>query len=486
MSGWYLEEISIEGFRGVNNEGAPLSLKLKPDCVNSICAPNGIGKSSIFEATVYAITGRIPKLEALPAVEQGPSYYLNRFHAGGLGMVALTVVPAGGGASVTVTVTRDVNGNRSVQATAGADGEAILAELNHEFVLLDGKTFRDFIDEKPLERGRSFAGLLGLKRYSEVRQALLGLSNTVFFNNHFGIASKNTAKSTAAATAQRATANIKEAYMVLVDEDFDPAFTEQQVLQRAHSALNGIELLKPLCDGKGFLEIDPNACVQAAKVAEGGEDRERFSRLVRRETEWNEARQLAPNLEDGERLIELADARDAALAQTQGDLFRQLYVLSQKILTDDKWVDKSVCPACDRSGPNSVLDHVKTKIAAFDAVGKASSDLALEWGQKGWGQLSKLEALALEDGESPALAGASVTASSGSLQGEQTRKIVAWVKTLFERSTKALQSIAEQKVQLEKTLPPLLTAVVEKAEAARRLQTNLNELKQAEAKHAEI
>ncbi|MCK1380074.1 AAA family ATPase, partial [Bradyrhizobium sp. 24] len=85
MSGWYLQRVSIEGFRGINNEGAPLVLKLKPDCVNSISAPNGVGKTSIFDAIVYAITGRIPKLEDLPAAEKGPSYYLNRFHSGGVG-----------------------------------------------------------------------------------------------------------------------------------------------------------------------------------------------------------------------------------------------------------------------------------------------------------------------------------------------------------------------------------------------------------------
>ena len=50
MSGWYLQEISIEGFRGINNEGAPLVLRFKPEHVNSVSAPNGVGKTSIFDA----------------------------------------------------------------------------------------------------------------------------------------------------------------------------------------------------------------------------------------------------------------------------------------------------------------------------------------------------------------------------------------------------------------------------------------------------
>ena len=39
--------------------------------VNSVFAPNGGGKSSIFEAVTYVLTGAIPKLDALPAAERG-------------------------------------------------------------------------------------------------------------------------------------------------------------------------------------------------------------------------------------------------------------------------------------------------------------------------------------------------------------------------------------------------------------------------------
>jgi DNA repair exonuclease SbcCD ATPase subunit len=65
---WFLEQISIEGFRGINNAGAPLELKFDPDKVNSVFAPNGVGKSSIFEAVSYVLTGGIPKLDALSSL----------------------------------------------------------------------------------------------------------------------------------------------------------------------------------------------------------------------------------------------------------------------------------------------------------------------------------------------------------------------------------------------------------------------------------
>jgi DNA repair exonuclease SbcCD ATPase subunit len=62
MTRYYLRELSIEGFRGINNAGDPLQIKLQPEAVNSIHAPNGVGKTSIFEAIHYAIFGEVPRL----------------------------------------------------------------------------------------------------------------------------------------------------------------------------------------------------------------------------------------------------------------------------------------------------------------------------------------------------------------------------------------------------------------------------------------
>ncbi|MEY9424131.1 DNA repair exonuclease SbcCD ATPase subunit, partial [Bradyrhizobium japonicum] len=87
MSGWFLERLEIEGVRGINNEGDPLVLSFAHDAVNSVSAPNGVGKSSIFDALTYALRKKIPKLDELPATESGDSYYLNRFHSKNTGTI---------------------------------------------------------------------------------------------------------------------------------------------------------------------------------------------------------------------------------------------------------------------------------------------------------------------------------------------------------------------------------------------------------------
>jgi DNA repair exonuclease SbcCD ATPase subunit len=65
MPRYYLSQISIEGFRGINNDGDPLVIKFKPNTVNSIHAHNGVGKTSIFEAIHFAIFGTVPRLTRL-------------------------------------------------------------------------------------------------------------------------------------------------------------------------------------------------------------------------------------------------------------------------------------------------------------------------------------------------------------------------------------------------------------------------------------
>jgi hypothetical protein len=62
-TGWLLEGLSIEGFRGINNQGKPLELKFHVDKVNSISAVNGVGKSSVYDSVRYAICGAVRGLK---------------------------------------------------------------------------------------------------------------------------------------------------------------------------------------------------------------------------------------------------------------------------------------------------------------------------------------------------------------------------------------------------------------------------------------
>src|SRR5690606_25676019 len=124
MPRYFITRLTVEGFRGVNNEADPLDIRFRPDAVNSVFAVNGIGKSSIFEAIYYAIFGTIPKLDVLQAQERPHEYFCNRFHSQRSATIVLEFTPDDGGAPVSVCVQRDVAGNRAVSSPSGhADPE---------------------------------------------------------------------------------------------------------------------------------------------------------------------------------------------------------------------------------------------------------------------------------------------------------------------------------------------------------------------------
>jgi hypothetical protein len=141
---------------------------------------------------------------------------------------------------VPVVVTRDNLGRRRVSAPAGVDGEALLSSLDRDFVLLDHRSLQSFIDDKALDRGRSFAGLLGLARYSDLRQKLQALSNTTAFNNHFNmrvlVAEQTSLKSTI--SSQRAEAAV--AFQLLTQQPLAGQADQQKAVRTAHAALHQI------------------------------------------------------------------------------------------------------------------------------------------------------------------------------------------------------------------------------------------------------
>jgi len=188
MPRYYLSKLSVEGFRG-KNEGDPLTLRFKPDAVNSIYAQNGIGKTSLFEAISYAIFGCLPKLDALQRSERPENYYVNHFHTGQVGTIALEFTPDDGASPIEILVTRTAAGQRTVTSPTGhTDPEDFLHSLAEDFMVVDYAKFSRFIDDTPLDRGRTFSSLIGLARFAKLRQKFDQTSNTRSFNTDFQMA----------------------------------------------------------------------------------------------------------------------------------------------------------------------------------------------------------------------------------------------------------------------------------------------------------
>jgi hypothetical protein len=477
VTGWLLEGLSIEGFRGINNQGKPLELKFQTDKVNSISAVNGVGKSSVYDAIRYAICGAVVWLDDLPASERGGDYYQNRFNTSGTATIILKLVAQPSGQQLAITVQRDAQGNRKASSTSPVDAEGILRSLDREFVLLDGNTFQSFISAKPLDRGRTFSGLLGLAQYSAMRQSLAAIANTRAFNNHFAVAEHAQLLGREQKAATDARAAITSDYINLVGQT---PTSESEVQAECQYALEQIGPLKSLCENKAFKDIDVDACIEAVKAAEGGPKRDRLIECIRERSDLKKLNIEAPTPDRAEVLINLAKARERALAETAGDVMLALLQAGQKALGLPDWSDPMLCPLCDQKGSHDLKAHIASKVSQFDALEQAGTARAKEWGEAGWSDLAGLESKLEDVPESRLIAKLGHRAQKGELALKEVEGLTDWLKTLRSRAEQREQNLATEQAALEKELPPSSVEVTRRVEAARRLQANWRKLAEAE------
>lgn len=326
MSRYYLTKLSVEGFRGIKNEGDPLTLRFKPDAVNSIYAQNGIGKTSLFEAISYAIFDRLPKLDGLQRSERPETYYVNRFHTGGVGSISLEFTPDDGTATVEIVVQRTAAGQRTVTSPTGhADPEAFLAALAEDFTVVDYAKFTRFIDDSPLDRGRTFSSLIGLARFARLRQRFDQASNTRSFNTDFQMAALKAKLEAAEKLVRDHRAAALSAYEAVTGTAIQDLSAEVQRVAEITAALAAIPTLAPVFAGKDILTVDMDAARAAIVAAEGGPAKAEYQKVLRNIEALSQSAPTPEAAADIGTLLDLARRHDAAVAlagrKSRQDLF---------------------------------------------------------------------------------------------------------------------------------------------------------------------
>lgn len=479
MPRYYLTRLAVEGFRGVNNENDPLDISFRPDAVNSVFAVNGIGKSSIFEALCYAIHGAIPKLQLLQAQERPQDYYCNRFHSKNIASILMEFQPDDSAAPVTVQVDRDAGGNRTVTSPSGhADPEGFVATLKEAFALLDYRTFARFIEESPLERGRTFSALLGLAEYSDCRQALQAASDSRALNTDLEIKVLATAIGAAQKAAQQALVTLRSSYENVTGKPLEDIGKLDECAAEVSAALGNVELLKPQFTGKTLSDIDFEKIKTAIKTAEGGEKRRELEKTIESITalEALAVHDLAAIEADQQKIGALIDERDKLLASTRGDLFKRLYESAREVITKGVWTEDEKCPLCESDLSSSISGHVNEQLAQYADTATKITEIRDTWHASAWKKcLSAHEAaapLAIEPQERQ-LSALGTKFTSGDVSKDDLASAVKWTSDLTGKVAGTLKAAQDRKGALEKELPQSLVQLTEQVEYGRQFKDAL-------------
>jgi len=485
MTRYFLSQMKIEGFRGINNDSEPLEVKFDPAAVNSLFAGNAVGKSSIFEALCYAIKGTIPKLDLLQTQEKPQDYYANRFHSKGVADISLAFMPDDGGKQIEITVQRNKAGGRIVKSPSGhPDPEKFLESLNEDFTLLDYHAFIRFIDSSPLDRGRSFSALLGLSAYSEYRQALQSVADTRSVNTDFDVAAEN-ARSTAALTAmQVALKRLTNSYNGLTGKPFADVSEIDAYTADILAALNGIDLIKDKIGVKRLAEVNFDDVTEVIKAAEGGEKRAAVVRAGARVAALEALSPVEGYKDDSGETRALLVKREELIEKTKGESLKQLFDAADSLLGSGEWTEERICPLCKSSLDTAISEIIKSELAEYDAVTDLEAEIQVSWGKSAWAGRLKLLSLGALTGAAEAkveLEPIEQAAKDGVMSVVQLDAAVRLMTALEASQHADLTDATAQKVKLEAELPASLVALSGQVEHARTFNEALAEYDQARA-----
>ena len=479
MPRFFLTRLTIEGFRGINNEDNPLDIRFEPDSVNSIFAVNAIGKSSVFEALHYAIYGRIPKLESLGKQERPRDYYCNLFHTGRKASIQMEFQPDDQSATVSISVGLDDQANRTVTSPTGhSDPEGFLSTLQEEFALLDYRTFARFIEDSPLERGRTFSALLGFSEYSDCRQSLKAASDPRTQKSDLQMDDLKSRIDSVRHVQDQALKELRECYTKVTGNIIETLSCPDKYRSEVTTALGKAEILKPHLVGSKLEDVDFEQLRATIHDAEGGEDRQDLARTIEGLIALNALSIHEPEAISSEQLElqALVKERDHALSKTRGDLFKRLYETANEVVSSEDWEDDLRCPLCENTLTSPIAEHIHQQVNQYSDVAARGLQISKTWVSSNWkNYLVALESTKPLNIKQEERVSSSIgpKLESGEVSEEDLADAVLWTESMTEKVEEICKTWQARKESIEKKLPRSLVELTERVEHASAFKSSL-------------
>lgn len=480
---FFLTQLTVEGFRGIKNEGAPLLLKFDHDSVNSIFAQNGTGKSSLYEALQYAIQGNVPRLASMQASENSDGYLANLFHSKGEATITLTLTPDDYSPDVEIEVKRLASGARTVSSSTNhSDPEGLLESLNQDFTLLDYSTFTRFIEDTALNRGRSFSSLLGLSDYANFRRMLKALENTQTFRSDFGIAELEANIQQYQKNANSSLEKLSRLYADITKRKLTDELKSNDWGDDIVGSLREVTLLHDALEEKTLSEIDFSLLREKVLKAEGAPERKRLETLFDQRTLLANVKLHDSTEQDAADLLAALEEHETLMSTTQGEHVERLNAAAEHFLQTEQTWDAHICPLCDSSLQEPIAQTVDEALTGFKKVAQGREALREQiLGSTFLERLALLEGLSLLEspGTHKHAAAIRAAATAGTLTRESLEQAQARLTDLEARLALTVRDVDRAINDLEKTIPPSLVALTAQISAAQSSQQVLAEYYEA-------
>lgn len=482
---FFLSQLSVEGFRGIRNEGSPLVLRFDPESVNSVFAHNGTGKSSLYEALQYAIQGTVPRLALMQANENADNYLANLFHSTGEATIKLTLTPDDGSTDVEVEVKRSASGQRTVaSSTNHSDPAGLLKSLNQDFTLLDYSTFTRFIEDTALNRGRSFSSLLGLSDYANFRRMLKAVENTQTFRSDFSIAELEAHQAQLQQGMQRSLDKFSRFYAEVTGSEITDVSNSSEWGQDLINSLSGVPLLNQALEGKTLTEVDFARLREEVLKAEGGPDRKRLEMLLDQRVLLVGAGAEDSIAEHESQLLRSTlVAHEGLISSSHGEHVHRLNAAADHFLKTEATWDKHICPLCENTLENPIDQTVEDTLASFRKVNESTQALRkLALGSSFLKRLTRLEELSLLNmqGDQKQTDIFRAAATTGTLTEEILEQALDRLSKLEARLISKKNDVNNSISDLEQKIPPSLVTLTAQISTAQAGKQSLDEYFAAE------
>jgi DNA repair exonuclease SbcCD ATPase subunit len=177
MNRQYIKAISIEGFRGINNKGDPLTIEFNKEGITSLFAPNGGGKSSIFDALSYCLNNELKCFKPLERENQDFKTVRNLFHEGN-GKIIIKLEDDNLIVN-TIEFKIDDTGLKEITSPNKIQAEALINQISDIHNFLDYHSFTDIINTSPENAGKTFLKLIGYEKFSTIQDKLGTLARNI-------------------------------------------------------------------------------------------------------------------------------------------------------------------------------------------------------------------------------------------------------------------------------------------------------------------